>query len=311
MFKVSVIIPVYNAEKFLAKAIDSALIQPETDEVILVEDASPDQCLKICEEYVKKDKRVKLYQHPNKANKGAAESRNLGVLKAKHNYVAFLDADDYYLPERFKKDKELFINDNSIDGVYSAVEIYAADASGKLRKDKNVQNLKTLRKKLEPNELFYKISPVGSEGFFHLNGLTIKKKALIQVGLFDSKLRLSQDTHLSIKLAAKCKLVGGHINQPVARFALHKDNRSQFPEKIKVTRPYLFNDLYRWARKEQLNTDKVYLLWQRFYEFNLLVNQPSRAKQLLLLCKAFIKQPSLIRFRFFRKQLPVLSRFLS
>lgn len=311
MFKVSVIIPVYNAEKFLAKAIDSALMQPETDEVILVEDASPDQCLKICEEYVKKDKRVKLYQHPYKANKGAAESRNLGVLKAKNNYIAFLDADDYYFESRFTRDNELFEADSSIDGVHNAVEIYAADEAGEIRAKQHKNNLQTVKQGVSSERLFYEMGPIGKSSFFHLDGLTIKKQALINVGLFDASLRLSQDTHMIIKLAAKYKLVGGSINQPVARFALHKDNRSQFPDKIKANRPYLFYELYQWAIKEQLDRDKIYLLWQRFYEYHLLVNQPSRSAQRTLLCKAFLKQPSLMSFRFFRKQLPGLSRFMS
>lgn len=310
MFKVSVVIPVYNAEKFLAKAIDSALLQPETAEVILVEDASPDNCLNICKEYQKKDPRVKLFQHTDKKNHGAAASFNLGIQKATHEFIAILGADDYFLPNRFKKDKAIFEHDNSTDGVYSAIEAYAADEAGKIRKLETGLNLTTVTKTIEPENLFYEMAPVGTSGYFSLNGLTIKKQALIDVGLFDPKLRLSQDTHISIKLAAKYKLVAGSINKPVAMFAMHQNNRSHYPEKLRANRPYLFYDLYQWARTEKLDMDKVFILWQRFYEYNLLVNKLNRPAQRKLLLTEFLKNPLLFRFHFFKKQLPVLSRLM-
>ncbi len=120
MFKVSVIIPVYNAEPFLEKAVKSALEQLQTGEIILVEDAPPDNCYTICQRLESEHHKVKLYTHPNRANRGAGASRNLGIQMASCPYIAFLDADDYYLPIRFLKTEEVFSINPKIDGVYEA-----------------------------------------------------------------------------------------------------------------------------------------------------------------------------------------------
>jgi glycosyltransferase involved in cell wall biosynthesis len=77
--KISVITPVYNAEKFIAKAVESALQFDEVFEVILVEDGSPDNALEICKNLSEKHDRVKLYQHDDKKNHGAGASRNLAL----------------------------------------------------------------------------------------------------------------------------------------------------------------------------------------------------------------------------------------
>src|SRR5690606_16621737 len=93
---ISVIIHVYNAEKYLEKAVKSALKFDVVTEVILVEDRSPDNAYQICKDLASSNDRVKLYTHPNNENRGAGASRNLGLEKAIGNYIAFLDADDFY-----------------------------------------------------------------------------------------------------------------------------------------------------------------------------------------------------------------------
>ena len=99
--KVSVIIPVFNAEKFIRKAVESVLDQSETGEILLIEDTSPDNSLKICQELEEKHDRVRLLRHDDLLNHGAGATRNLGIRNAKFDYVAFLDADDFYLKGRF------------------------------------------------------------------------------------------------------------------------------------------------------------------------------------------------------------------
>ena len=92
MSKVSIIIPVYNAEKFLCKCIDSVLSQTfEGWEMILVNDGSKDSSLAICKEYAEKDKRIKVLDKPNG---GPSSARNSGIREARGEYVFFLDADD-------------------------------------------------------------------------------------------------------------------------------------------------------------------------------------------------------------------------
>ena len=107
-FLVSVIIPVFNVEQFVEKAIISALQQPEVFEVVVVNDGSTDNSLQIITKLQAEYSRVKLCHHPNLVNKGRSASRNLGIKKAICNYIAFLDADDYYLENRFTNDKIVF-----------------------------------------------------------------------------------------------------------------------------------------------------------------------------------------------------------
>jgi len=98
MVKISIIIPVYKVEKYLSRCLDSVLSQTYTDfEVILIDDCSPDSSGAICDEYAKKDKRIKVI-HREK-NGGASAARNLGLETCKGKYISFVDSDDYIVPE--------------------------------------------------------------------------------------------------------------------------------------------------------------------------------------------------------------------
>ena len=92
MVKISVIVPVYNAEKYLNRCVNSILQQTFSDfEIILVDDGSEDQSRNICDEYAKKDKRIKVI---HQQNRGQAAARNRGVSCATGEWVVFVDADD-------------------------------------------------------------------------------------------------------------------------------------------------------------------------------------------------------------------------
>ncbi len=91
--KMSVIVPVYNVEKYLPRCIDSILSQTFKDfELLLIDDGSPDNCGKICDEYAAKDRRVRVFHKPNG---GVSSARNLGLDKACGDWITFIDSDDY------------------------------------------------------------------------------------------------------------------------------------------------------------------------------------------------------------------------
>ncbi len=91
--EISVIVPVYNVEKYLRECIDSVIAQSFTDwELILVDDGSPDQCGAICDEYAARDARVRVI---HKENGGVGRARNTGLLAAEGKYVTFIDSDDW------------------------------------------------------------------------------------------------------------------------------------------------------------------------------------------------------------------------
>lgn len=101
MPKVSVIVPVYNAEKYLQECVDSILRQTLADiEVILVDDGSSDSSPVICDGYAEQDKRVKAI---HQRNSGAAAARNQGMNVAQGEYIAFVDSDDWIDADMYKR----------------------------------------------------------------------------------------------------------------------------------------------------------------------------------------------------------------
>ena len=92
--KISVIIPVYNVEQYLNRCVESVVNQTYKNlEIILVDDGSPDNCPKMCDEWAKKDSRIKVI---HKENGGLSSARNAGLDVATGDYISFLDSDDYF-----------------------------------------------------------------------------------------------------------------------------------------------------------------------------------------------------------------------
>lgn len=99
MKKVSVIIPVYNAEKYVAIAVQSVLLQTyENFEILIIDDGSPDESIDICQQF--NDSRIKIIRQ---ANRGLPGARNTGIRHAQGDYLAFLDADDAWLSNKLEK----------------------------------------------------------------------------------------------------------------------------------------------------------------------------------------------------------------
>lgn len=108
MPEISIIVPVYNVEKYLPRCIDSILAQTFTDfELILIDDGSPDNCGKICDEYAGKDDRIIVI---HKKNAGVSAARNDGLDVASGKYISFVDSDDIIHPQFYKVMRET-IND--------------------------------------------------------------------------------------------------------------------------------------------------------------------------------------------------------
>lgn len=108
---ISVIMPVYNVEKYLRKSIESVLNQTyQNFELLIVDDGSPDNSSEIIKEYIKKDSRIKLL---SKSNGGLSDARNFGLQHAKGEYIYFFDSDDYIEPNLLEKTVNVAIENNS------------------------------------------------------------------------------------------------------------------------------------------------------------------------------------------------------
>ncbi len=297
---ISVVIPVYQAERFVKKAVRSACDQPEVCEVILVEDCSSDDSLDLCQDLVQRyPSKVKLLQHPDCQNHGAGASRNLGIKKAKCELIAFLDADDYFLSNRFRKDVEILQNNSNVDGVYNALGVHIHDES---ERERIRFDLTTVNYPIPPGKLFEEMAPLGCGGYFTGDSLTVRRNVFDKVGLFDTKLELSQDTHMWIKMAAKATLVPGVIDKPVAMRGAHTGNRVKDRAKLHSFKPLLFSSLLEWANENGISVERKKLLWDRLYKFygNSVYGQQisslrKKLRMFFFLIKSGIDNPYLLR----------------
>ena len=99
--KVSVIVPIYNVEKYLDRCVTSIVNQTLHDiEIILVDDGSPDNCPQMCDEWAERDSRIRVV---HKKNEGLGYARNSGMDLARGEYIAFVDSDDYVNENTYKK----------------------------------------------------------------------------------------------------------------------------------------------------------------------------------------------------------------
>jgi len=305
VLNISVIIPVYNAAQFLEKSVHSALQFEEVKEILLIEDASPDDSLLICEKLVTENPRVKLYQHPDKGNHGAGATRNLGLEKAQSEFIAFLDSDDYYLPNRFDAEKIIF-NDSNIEGVFGAIGVEYLSEKGKEEFQNKFKNttLTTVNYHAEGEDVFKGLlgltkKPFGT--FFHLNTLTIRKSALQKHNLrFNEKLRIHQDSDFIIKLAYLCHLKSGIIDKAIAIRGVHDDNRitkiKPYSKKFYYNNLLLQQSLYEWSVTEKLKPEYSKTLQLNYLSFKIAYeNGLKKYFSYFINC---IKYPELLKTRY-------------
>ena len=252
MIDCAVVIPVYNAAAFVACAVASAMAQPQTAELILVEDGSRDDSLAVCRRLAQSDPRIHLCTHADGRNHGPAASRNLGIRRATRPWIAFLDADDYFLPQRFETSALRVGRDTTLDGIYEAVGTHFETTEARRRWiASGAPQLTTMAAGVPPEALFESMAPLGSGGGIHLDGCVVKRSALQRARLFDPDLYLHQDTALLIRLAVVGRLDAGRLDGPVAMRRVHGANRITAPRSPRRRfgeRMRMWRGLRRWAR---------------------------------------------------------------
>lgn len=139
MKKVSVIIPVYNAEKYIAATVKSVFSQTYKNfEIIIIDDGTPDNSVKICQQF--NDSRIKII---HQSNRGLPGARNTGIRHAQGDYLAFLDADDIWLPEKLEKHVE-HLNNSPTVGIsfcYSAFINEQGNSTGICQKPRKLYDI--------------------------------------------------------------------------------------------------------------------------------------------------------------------------
>lgn len=266
---VTVIIPVYNAEEFIEQSIRSALEQPQTQEVILVEDGSTDGSLKVCQKMAELNNKVKLLIHEGNKNLGVSASRNLAIQAAKGKFISFLDADDFYLPNRFRKTDEIFKSHPEADGVYEAIGTqFENEDLYNNWKLLNRSELTTLKKEIPWDSLFEKLLSA-NDGYFSPVGLTLKTNSIRNKFVFDSSFQIGEDTIFMFQIAAFLKLFPGEIISPIAIRRVHERNRITHHLENKVETytnlMKMWKKLYNWGAVT-LSKEKQIILALRYIE---------------------------------------------
>ena len=209
MSLVSVIIPVYNGDRYIEEAIDSILMQTYPDwEIIIVDDGSTDNTPNIIEKY------GDYLKYFRQANQGVAASRNLGLSKARGEYIAFLDQDDVFLPHKLETQVNVLVENPGLGMVNSGWEII--DRNG------------NFRAAVEPWQQIPQLScqdlivwkPV------FLGAMLFRKSWLQGTLRFDTSLEQTPDVDLVLKLAA----LGCHaawLKQTTVKYRQHENNASR------------------------------------------------------------------------------------
>ncbi len=229
--KVSVIMNCFNCSKYLHEAIDSIYAQTYKDwEIIFWDNASTDNSAEIARSY---DNKLRYFCSESTLPLGNA--RNLAIEQARGEYVAFLDCDDAWLPEKLEKQLELFDAKSEVMLVYS--DSYIIDENGNIIKAA-FDTIKPVRGHVF-NKLFC------YHNFITLPTAVIKKKVLDEVGLFNPSYKMSEEYDLFLKIAYSHPV--DYIEQPLAKYRVHSNN---FSKNLDIGIREELEIIDRWLRKD-------------------------------------------------------------
>ncbi len=188
---ISIIVPLYNMEEHIKECIDSIKNQDYKNiEVILVDDGSTDSSLKICEEYAKKDKRMKVI---HKENEGVSATRNVGIEASNGKWITFVDADDWIEKDYVSSMYEVAIKYKSNYVVCGYKRVYRNRVEY-VNNDKNIIEI-------DPENYLKKLLNVqNGYGFCHMK---LIKKEIINNNPFNPYLRVGEDALFNVELCKK------------------------------------------------------------------------------------------------------------
>jgi len=225
---VSVIVPMFNAVATVEPTLNSVFSTGWSElQVIVVDDGSRDSSLVLVETYLRRhpERNILLLTHPNRQNRGASASRNLGVEHATGKYVAFLDADDLYRPNRFASSVRLLEEQPHVSAVFGTF-LYEITGEGDSHQVRDISS--DLVTAVEQQVLI----PADEEDFLsqllrgkaglHTSTITIRKDAFINAGGFPD-FRYGEDHALWLKIFSTCA-VERIDDAPVSIYRIHQDS---------------------------------------------------------------------------------------
>jgi glycosyltransferase involved in cell wall biosynthesis len=213
MPKVSVIIPTCNRAELLRSAIESVLHQTFQDfEIVIIDDASRDHTPEVVTNF--KDTRIKLIRH--QVSQGAAEARNTGIMNSSGEYIAFLDDDDEWLPDKLQIQVDLLENSSPEVGAVYTNRFTIDRASGRVLHERNS-----------------KISLDISKGnFITTSSVLLRRKCFEEFGLFDKNIPAVEDYDMWFRMSKKFSFE--LIEKPLIKYYIHENNISfNYEKKIR------------------------------------------------------------------------------
>lgn len=270
---ITVIIPVYNAAAFLEKAVNSCLQFSEVKEILLIDDGSQDNSLKVAHDLSKEFMQIKVLQHPDKKNHGVSASRNLGIDNATQEFLTFLDADDYWLPNRFDAEREIF-KDPETDGVFGALatEFVSEEGERQYLEKFGGNGLTTVNFPAEGKDVFYGLIGVkkGFGAFFSMIALTVRKSALENPKRrLNEQMGIGEDKDFTIKLAWEKNLKTGIIDRPIAIRTGHENNSitkvKNYSRKFFHHNALLYESLYKWSLEKEEMPEEIVAMFKYKY----------------------------------------------
>ncbi|MHC5165167.1 MAG: glycosyltransferase family 2 protein, partial [Planctomycetota bacterium] len=215
--KISVVIPAYNAEKHIARAIDSVLAQTRpADEIIVVDDGSTDATAEVVRSYGEK---VIFIQQENA---GVSVARNAGIEAASGDWIAFLDADDEWLPEKLMLQTEHLAKHPDLKWTFTNMS-WDKEKRGAVKPTHPIHRLNTI---LADTEYFEDYLDAYTQGFFSSTiTLMIHRSVFDSVGVFEPGMKRAQDTDLWFRIAYRYPKIG-YLPEPLAIYHLGTPNSS-------------------------------------------------------------------------------------
>ncbi len=276
--RVSVIIPAFNYGHFLPEALDSVLAQSFQDfEIIVVDDGSTDTTQEAVSAYIKKNpKRIRYFYQDNK---GPAAARNKGIREARGEYIAFLDADDLWLPKKLDLQIDRFQNNPNCGLVYTGY--YLMNECGAIQ---GIYSMQPVPKEIIKKRILLTNPMAGTPT------IMVRKSCFEKVGYFDEDLVSAEDWDMWLRIIRKYDFA--HVREPLVKVRLHKESQSFFGEKNLRNGLRVLDKLFSDAslRKDRLLRRRCYAY--RYYSTSraFMING-DRAKARECLTKSFFLYP--------------------
>lgn len=266
MPKVSVIITSYNYENYISQTIESVLNQTFSDlEVIIVDDGSKDNSIKVISKYCSKDIRVKLLTHENNQNKGLVKSLKLGISNAIGEYIVFLESDDYIATDYIQKKLDVFSQNQNTGLVLNKIKTFGNNPPRGTKKHLALTNNYWFK-----NNYSHNVSDV-----MHLfnciptfSCVMVKKDLFDEIN-FETPIKAFLDWWLWAQISTKTELYS--INEELTYWRMHSDSYVNSSNNINKLNFYTqLNNILPKIRNRKILLQYLCLSFARYIKYKLI-----------------------------------------